>query len=112
MTATEERFAEAVAATRPAVHRMHLVAILDDGRWFESHPDQRDMRRAMIAIGTQDPATDSLGFPRACAWAWLTRMGGLDMGWAQFDAECCQVAPPEGEAGVEAVDPTVAGPAA
>lgn len=112
MTATDARFAEAVDATRPTVHRMHFVAILDDGRWFDAHPDQRDMRRAMIALGTQDPETDTLGFPRACAWAWLTRMGVLEMGWAQFDAECAEVAPPEGEEGVEVVDPTGPAPAA
>jgi hypothetical protein len=109
MTATEQAFAEAVAATRPAVHRMHLVAILDDGRWWEVHADQRDMRRAMIAIGTQDPETDRLGFPRACAWAWLTRRAVIEMGWAQFDAECAEVTTIAGVDPLEAVDPTAEG---
>jgi hypothetical protein len=109
MTAIEERFAEAVAATRPAVHRMHLAAILDDGRWWEIHADQRDMRRAMIAIGTQEPDTDRLGFPRACAWAWLTRHAVIEMGWAQFDAECAEVTTLEGVDPLEAVDPTPEG---
>ena len=98
------------------VHLMHLFAYLEDGRTFEVHADQRDMRRAFIALGVQDPDKDVLGFPRACAWAYLSRVGEIDgTGWKTFDAECVEVSPPdddEDEAEVlEVVDPTGPAPA-
>jgi hypothetical protein len=113
MTATEirDRFAEAVEASDPRIHILHLVAFLDDGRVFEDiAADQRDMRRGMIALGTTDAARDPLGFVRAQAWAHLTRTGRLDMGWADFDAQTVEVSPRD-ETPVETVDPTGPGPA-
>ena len=93
------------------VHLMHLVVYLDDGASFEVHADQRDMRRAFIALGIQDPALDVLGFPRACAWAYLSRVGEIDgMGWKTFDAETVEVSPLDDEPMTE-VDPTGPAPA-
>jgi hypothetical protein len=99
------------------IHLMHLVAYLEDGRELEVHADQRDMRRAFITLGIQDPEKDTLGFPRAAAWAYLSRVGVIDgMGWKAFDAETVEVSPPdddEGEEGevLEEVDPTGPAPA-
>ena len=94
------------------VHLLHLVAYLDDGRALEVHADQRDMRRAFIALGVQDPATDVLGFPRACAWAYLSRTGEIDgTGWKTFDAETIEVSPPDDVDPVSVVDPTGPAPA-
>ena len=103
------------------VHLMHLFAYMDDGQQLEVHADQRDMRRAFITLGIQDPDRDTLGFPRACAWAYLHRVGVINgMGWKDFDAQTIEVSPPddddEDEAGepvqaVTEVDPTGPGPA-
>jgi hypothetical protein len=107
----EAKFAEAVDTVTPRLYLLHLVAVLDDGRVYEATADQRDMRRALVALGTQDPETDKLGFPRACAWAYLTRHGLIDLGWADFDRQAAQVMPPDDEQVLEAVDPTGPGPA-
>ena len=89
------------------IHLMHMIAYLDDGRALEVHADQRDMRRAFITLGIQDPAADTLGFPRAAAWAYLSRVGEIDgMGWKTFDAETIEVSPPDDAEAVETVDPT------
>ena len=97
------------------VHLMHLIAYRDDGAEFEIHADQRDMRRAFIALGIQDPALDKIGFPRACAWAYLSRVGEIDgMGWKTFDAETVEVSPPDGADADDVItvaDPTEPAPA-
>jgi hypothetical protein len=96
----------------PRLHILHLDAFLDDGRVLAVHADQRDMRRAFIALGTQDPTSDQLGFPRACAWAYLTRTGVLDgMGWADFDAQTIEVTATENGMVATPVDPTRPAPA-
>ncbi|HEY2303244.1 MAG TPA: hypothetical protein VGH66_15195 [Acidimicrobiales bacterium] len=94
------------------VHLMHLIAYRDDGQEFEIHADQRDMRRAFIALGIQDPELDVLGFPRACAWAYLSRVGEIDgMGWKTFDAETVEVSPADEDDPTTVVDPTGPAPA-
>ena len=95
------------------VHLMHLLAHLDDGQELEVHADQRDMRRAFITLGIQDPDADKLGFPRACAWAYLHRVGSINgMGWKDFDAQTIEVSPPDDPAeAVTEVDPTGPDPA-
>jgi hypothetical protein len=65
---------------------LDLVVIFDDGRRLECHADQRDQRRALVALGTSDPSLDQIGFARAVAWAYLSRTGAIDgTGWAEFD---------------------------
>ena len=94
------------------VHLMHLVAYMVDGRELEIHADQRDMRRAFITLGIQDPALDSLGFPRCCAWAYLSRVGEIDgIGWKSFNEELVEASPPDDAEVVTEVDPTGPGPA-
>ena len=66
--------------------------LLEDGRRFVTHADHRDMRRAGVAVGTSAQA-DPLGFNIATAWAYLTRVGELEMGWAEF-AKLCMFAQP------------------
>lgn len=111
MTATDlqAKFDEAVAAMDPRIHILALTAFLDDGRVFDVRADQRDMRRAFVALGITDPERDPLGFPRAAAWAYLTRRGELAMGWAEFDAQTIEVQATEGAD--TAVDPTGPDPA-
>ena len=95
-----------------AVHLMNLLCYFDDGREFEVHADQRDMRRAFITLGIRDPEADPLGFPRACGWAYLSRVGEIDgMGWKEFDAQTIEVSPPDDAEVVTEVDPTGPGPA-
>jgi hypothetical protein len=91
----------------PRIHFLNLVVFLDDGRVFDCRADQRDMRRAFTALGVQDPSLDQLGFPRACAWAALTRTGVLEMGWQTFDKQTIEVQAAEDEP-VTPVDPTPA----
>jgi hypothetical protein len=75
---------------------------------YQAHCDQRDMRRAQLAIGV-DPDRDPLGFSRACAWAFLTRTGALEgMGWKDFDRDVAFVIPAEDQT---AADPTGTAPA-
>jgi hypothetical protein len=82
---------------------LDMLVAFDDGRRLESHADQRDMRRAQIAIGT-DPQADPLGFTRASAWAYLQRNGVLNgLGWRDFDEQVAFVVPLEERTGA---DPT------
>ena len=66
---------------------LDLLVLFDDGQEMKCHADQRDQRRALIALGVSDPSLDQIGFARAVAWAYLTRTDALDgMGWSDFDA--------------------------
>lgn len=78
-----------------------LVAF-DDGLRLTAHADQRDMRRAQVAIGTR-PEDDPIGFTRATAWAYLHRMGELSTGWKDFDQNVSFVVPLDKQTGA---DPT------
>ena len=82
------------AATAPTVDLdafsfpfVDTAVLLEDGRRFATHADHRDMRRAGIAVGTS-AAQDPLGFNTATAWAYLTRVGQIEMGWAEFSKVC------------------------
>jgi hypothetical protein len=110
MTVTAEvqaAFDDAVQVAR--LPYLDMAVIFDDGRRYASHGDQRDMRRAQIAIGV-DPELDPLGFNRATAWAHLTRVGALDgVSWADFDRDVAFVIPLEEQT---TADPTQAAPPA
>ena len=81
---------------------LDMLVVFDDGLRLETHADQRDMRRAQIAIGGQ-PSADPIGFNRATAWAYLHRMGILSTGWKDFDTNVSFVIPLEEQT---AADPT------
>jgi hypothetical protein len=82
---------------------LDMLVVFDDGRRVESHADQRDMRRAQIAVAT-DPQQDPIGFTRASAWAYLSRTGQVDgLGWKDFDEQVPFVVPLEDKTGA---DPT------
>jgi hypothetical protein len=87
MTATADQLNAAMeAAAGTGLPYLDMRVIFDDGRELAAHADQRDMRRAQVAIGV-DPDRDPIGFSRACAWAYLTRTDQLAMGWADFDGQ-------------------------
>lgn len=71
---------------------LDMLVVFDDGLRLDSHADQRDMRRAQVAIGCE-PAQDPIGFNRATAWAFLHRTGVLSTGWRDFDANVSFVIP-------------------
>ena len=81
---------------------LDMLVVFDDGLRLESHGDQRDMRRAQIAIGCE-PSADPIGFTRASAWAFLHRTGVISTGWKDFDANVSFVIPLEEQT---AADPT------
>lgn len=81
---------------------LDMLVVFDDGLRLDSHADQRDMRRAQVAIGC-DPTQDPIGFTRASAWAFLHRTGALSTGWKDFDANVSFVIPLEVQT---AADPT------
>ena len=81
---------------------LDMLVVFDDGLRLDSHADQRDMRRAQVAIGC-DPSQDPIGFTRASAWAFLHRTGMLSTGWRDFDANVSFVIPLEEQT---AADPT------
>jgi hypothetical protein len=77
---------------------LDMLVVLEDGRRLESHADQRDMRRAHLAM-VSDPERDPLGYNMASAWAFLNRTGVIDgMGWKDFEAQVTFVVPLEVEA--------------
>jgi hypothetical protein len=83
---------------------LDMLVAFEDGRRVESHADQRDMRRGLIAIKPLDPEADPIGFNRATAWAYLNRTGAIDgLGWADFDKQVTFVVPLEEQTGA---DPT------
>lgn len=109
MTATADELAAALEAqTGARLPYLDMLVVFDDGARLESHADQRDMRRAQIAIGT-DPETDPIGFNRACAWAYLTRRSELSMGWAEFDRDVSFVIPLEAQTTADPTGPAQAG---
>jgi hypothetical protein len=86
------------------------IVYLDDGRTFKFEADQRDQRRAMAPIpagggGIVAPDVDPIGWNRASAWAYLVRIGELDMTWRDFDAQCAFAQP---AVEVAVADPTTA----
>lgn len=73
---------------------LNSLVVFEDGARYQTHADQRDMRRGGIAVAT-DPQDDPLGWSRACAWAYLTRTEQITIGWAEFDRTAAWVVPLE-----------------
>ena len=80
--------------------------ILEDGRRFLVHGDQRDQLRALEALGIDAPtASNAIAYATAVSWAYLSRKGRVAMTWPEFYAVCSFVQMQE----PRAVDPTVTG---
>lgn len=80
----------------------------DDRPEMFSHADQRDMRKAQIAIGC-DPDLDPLGFNRACAWSYLRRTEQIHDTWPDFDAKVAFVMPADKQTTADPTPPARAG---
>jgi hypothetical protein len=85
-----------------ALPYLDTLIVFDDGLRLTAHADQRDMRRAQVAIGGNVEG-DPIGFTRATAWAYLHRMGELSTGWKDFDQNVSFVVPLKEQT---AADPT------
>ena len=81
---------------------LDMLVVYDNGDRVDTHADQRDMRRAQIAIGC-DPSADPIGFTRAASWSYLHRTGQISTGWKDFDTNVSFVIPLEVQT---AADPT------
>jgi hypothetical protein len=104
MTSTADRMNAVMAAATDGAALPYFVGrvIFDDGREYASKADQRDQRRAMVALGHDSAETDPVGFWRACAWSYLTRNGVLEISWPDFDRDVAFVTREE----TETADPT------
>ena len=94
--------ADPLALAEYSLPYLDMLVVFDDGLRVDTHADQRDMRRAQIAIGC-DPSADPIGFTRASAWSYLHRTGQISTGWKDFDANVSFVVPLDSQT---AADPT------